>query len=69
MDNSQIIITPQDPPRPIEKFIDAEVSHSTGTPSTQLQEEINTKLDSIIQILQMEKNKKLKENTNDTNAE
>lgn len=69
MDNSQIIITSQDPPRPIEKFIDAEVSHSTGTPSTQLQEEINTKLDSILQILQMGKTNQLKENHNDTNAE
>ena len=69
MDNNRIIIKPQDQPRPIEKFIDAEVSHSTGTPSTQLQEEINTKLDSILQILQMGKTNQLKENHNDTNAE
>lgn len=69
MDNNQIIVMPQDQPRPIEKFIDAEVAHSTGTPSTQLQEEINTKLDSILQILQMGKTSHLKENHNGTNAE
>lgn len=68
MDNNQIIVTQQDQPRPIEKFIGLEVAHSTGTPSTQLQEEINTKLDSILQILQREKTSQAKENHNDTNA-
>lgn len=69
MDNNQIIVMPQDQPRPIEKFIGLEVAHSTGISSMQLQEEINTKLDSILQILQMGKTNQLKENHNDTNAE
>lgn len=69
MDNNQIIVMPQDQPRPIEKFIGLEVAHSTGISSMQLQEEINTKLDSILQILQMGKTNQLKENHNDANAE
>ncbi|RFT22947.1 hypothetical protein CG395_01495 [Bifidobacteriaceae bacterium GH022] len=69
MDNDQIIVMPQDQPRPIEKFIGLEVAHSTGISSMQLQEEINTKLDSILQILQMGKTNQLKENHNDINAE
>lgn len=69
MDNNQIIVMPQDQPRPIEKFIGLEVAHSTDISSMQLQEEINTKLDSILQILQMGKTNQLKENHNDTNAE
>ncbi|CRH62624.1 Uncharacterised protein [Chlamydia trachomatis] len=69
MDNDQIIVMPQDQPRPIEKFIGLEVAHSTGISSMQLQEEINTKLDSILQILQIGKINQLKENHNDTNAE